>query len=110
MEAVKENVYYKIVEYKNGQIKPLFHGRKKPLVYNKWLQADIKQVRDGNKGKWYISGWHIFKSYEIAEKFFYSRFRIHKNRTIVKCHARNLRPKAHSKADIYLAEKIRFIK
>jgi len=101
-------VWYKIVdENKSGIFKTLFHGvnRSRVLEFGKWLKAELKPVKDGTSKTEYISGWHIAPTYE--ECVTYLKAFTHKaKKRIVKCRAKNIRPKSHSRHDIYLAEYI----
>lgn len=100
--------YYKIVEIdKKGNIKTLFHGvnRSRILSLNTWLDADMKFVKDGTSKTEYLSGWHILKSPQECRD--YLEFFKHKNnKRIVKCKAKNIWPKSHSRKPVFLAEKI----
>lgn len=65
-------------------------------------------VTDGT-GPEYLSGWHILPSRQVAESYltrFKSRVTLLK---IIPCKARNLRRKAHSNSEVYLAEYIKLI-
>lgn len=100
--------YYKIVdEVKPGVFKTLFHGvnRSRILNFNEWLKAEIKDVTDGSCQTTYKSGWHIAPSYEECVRYL-EFFKNVKYKRIVKCKAKNIWPKTHSRGDIYLAEYI----
>lgn len=100
--------WYKIVEENSGIYKTLMHGvnKNRKLEFNKWLQAEIKEVSDGSGRRRYKSGFHVLNSYSECVKYM-RRFKKTKNRKIVECEARNLWPKSHSKHEVYLAEYIK---
>jgi len=99
--------WYKIVDDHNGILKTLFHGvnRSKTLTLNKWLKAEIKDVRDGSCQKTYKSGFHILKTYEECKEYL-KRFTHIDKKKIVKCKAMNVWSKTHSRSNVYLAEYI----
>ena len=105
MDAQGE-VWYKIVEFENGKVKTLFHGlnNSRVLPTDTWLSAEKKMVCDG-KGPLYLSGWHVLPSYELCEKYL-QRFRNRKTKAIIKCFAKDLRPKKHSRSQVFLADHI----
>jgi hypothetical protein len=100
--------YYKIVELdQKGNIKTLFHGidGSRVLSLNTWLNAEMKFVKDGTSKTEYLSGWHILESPQECRD--YLEFFKHKhNKRIVKCKAKNVWPKSHSRHPVFLAEKI----
>jgi len=63
-------------------------------------------VKDGSRGKYYESGFHVLTSREEAEKFFKKLFRIYKNRKVIKILAKGLKPKSHSRHEVFLADEI----
>lgn len=99
---------YRIVEVKDDEYYSLFHGTNKSrkLERGKWLKADKKIVKDGQKGTYYKSGWHVLKSKEETEKFLQKMFRIKDNRKVVPVLAKGLRLKSHSRHEIYLADEM----
>lgn len=103
-------VAYKIVEVVDGQIKTLFHGidGSRLMPRGKWIDADETWVRDGSKGTYYLSGWHVFLTLVDATEYLF-RFR---KRTdilqIVQCKVEGLTPKLHSPAPVLLARRIMF--
>jgi hypothetical protein len=102
-------IYYKIVEIKNGQIKTLFHGINKSRILKKdiWITADKKIVNDGD-GTHYLSGLHIMMSFDECVKYL-KRFKNKDTKGIVTCHAKNLRKKEHSPHNVFLADDIKII-
>ena len=107
IDVPEQEYWYKIVELDGkGNIKTLFHGLNgsRILTEGAWLEADIKPVQDGGSTV-YMSGWHIVPSRQ--ECLDYLEFFKHKhNKTIVRCRARNIWPKSHSRHNVYLAEQI----
>ena len=100
--------WYKIVdEDKPGVFKTLFHGvdRSRVLRFNEWLKAEIKFVTDGSCQTAYKSGFHIAPSYEECVDYL-KAFKHTDKKRIVKCTAKNVWPKSHSRHNIYLAEYI----
>jgi len=100
--------WYKIVEMDpKGNLKTLFHGvnRSRILKVGKWLKADLKMVKDGTSKTEYLSGWHIAPTYEECVRYL-KAFKHRHNKRIVKCEAKNIRPKSHSRHKIFLAEHI----
>lgn len=106
-------IVYKIVEVKNGDYYSLFHGTKgsRKLPINQWIEADQKYVRDGSGETFYNSGFHVLLTKGGAEKFFETKFKKKENRIVVACevHSADLRPKEHSKSEIYLVDRMRVI-
>lgn len=101
--------WYKIVdEPKPGTIKTLFHGinRSRILKTDEWLKAELKLVKDGTSKTIYLSGWHIAPSLEECLNYL-SFFKNTDQKRIVKCKAKHVWPKEHSRHDIYLAEHIK---
>jgi L-ribulose-5-phosphate 3-epimerase UlaE len=99
---------FKIVDvHKDGTYKTLYHGvnRSKTLKTNEWLKAEIKNITDGSSQQKYKSGFHILPTYEGCVDYL-KKFKKLKNKKIVKCRAKNVWPKTHSKSDVYLAEYI----
>lgn len=97
---------YKIVLKVDNKIRTLFHevDGSKYLSFDKWITANKRLVRDGSKSLKYISGIHVFKNKESAEKYL-TKFRTKKDRIIIKCYARNLRVKS-SNPVVFLADQI----
>ena len=98
--------WYKIVdEDKPGIFKTLFHGvnGSRILKFDEWIKADLKQVKDGTSKTIYKSGWHIAPTLEEC-KHYLTFFKHTDKKKIVKCQAKNVWQKAHSRSDIYLAE------
>ena len=104
--GVEYDVWYKIVDEINGELKTLFHGMQgsRKLPYEQWLIADIKEVSDG-KGTVYISGFHIMPTFKETEDYL-TRFKNIKPKRIVQCIVKSVRPKIHSRHRVYLSEMI----
>jgi hypothetical protein len=104
-------IAYKIVEMTNDKIKTLFHGinGSRTVPINKWIEADVKQGRDGGGERWYLVGWHTLPTKEDAEKYI-TRF---KNRVdklkIVKCEIKDIWNKEHSPDPVLLSRYIKFL-
>jgi len=99
---------YRIVEVKNGDYYSLFHGtkRSRKLERGKWLSADKKIVNDGSCATKYESGWHVLKSKEETEQFLEKMFRVKKDRRVIPVLVMGLRPKSHSRHEVYLADEM----
>lgn len=102
------NSVYKIVLKDGENIKTLYHGIRgsRSLEYNKWYDAELKNVRDGSvhNSREYLSGIHCFRSRKKAEEYL-TRFRSNKERIVIRCRARGLRQKI-TNPDVYLADKL----
>jgi len=99
---------YRIVEEKNGEYYSLFHGtnRSRKLPRGKWIKADLKRVKDGTRGTYYDSGFHVLLSKVEADEFFEKLFREHKDRKVIKVYVRNIHLKTHSRHPVFLAEEM----
>ena len=101
---------YKIVEQHGPHLKTLFHGLDgtRTLPYGRWLTAVKKEVKDGTSKTTYLSGWHVLMSRDAAEDYlraFTKRLDILK---IVPVDVRGeVRLKAHSRSEVYLADEMR---
>ena len=103
---------YRIVEKTDKGYKTLFHGfnRTRLLPVGQWLRSEQKTVRDGSKGKYYKSGWHLMENLEECRKFMESRFTAPRELVIVKCEVKGKSwPKAHSPHNIMLFEWMKII-
>lgn len=104
-------IAYKIVEYEDNKIKTLFHAvnGSRIIPCNKWIEADVKQGRDGSGDRWYLTGWHTLPTKEDAERYI-TRF---KNRVdklkIVKCEVKDTWSKEHSPDPVILSRYIKFL-
>ena len=95
--------YYKIVEWDGGP-KTLFHGvGGSRRIQPGWMEADKKMVRDGGH-KWYMSGFHVFKSIEVCREYL-KKFRKERELRVVEVLAENTRPKHDG--GVYLADRIK---
>jgi hypothetical protein len=65
-------------------------------------------VSDGPYGTRYISGLHILSDYNKTIKYL-DKFKNKENKDIVPCYAEGIRPKSHSRDEVYLADKIMII-
>lgn len=100
---------YKILDKDQyGNLKTLFHGvngtKKVPL--DTWMEATIKEVRDGSGGTPYQSGFHVLDTYENCEEYL-KNFSNADSKTIVKCEVGELWRKEHSRCNgVYLTDKV----
>jgi len=102
---MSEQYWYKIVERKNTNIKTLFHGVEgsRILNLNRWLKSEQKLVKDGTSKTWYKSGWHILPTYKDCVDYL-EFFKHRDTKEIVKCKAKNIWPKSHSRGNVFLAK------
>ena len=110
--------YYKIVDTRNNELYFLFHaldGSRK-IERNKWLTARKDPVTDGSSGTVYTSGFHVFDDKETAKQFLYKMFtyvdtptKEGKMRAIVPVYCRGIRRKEHSRGNVLLVDKIKFL-
>lgn len=103
----KEEYWYKIVDIdRHGNAKMLFHGinRNKVIPRHRWIQAEMKTVKDGTSKTTYTSGWHVMKSIEDCIEYL-KKFKHIENKIIIRCKIKGkIWPKNHSPADVWLAE------
>ena len=91
---------YRIVEIKDNKVKSLFHGTNgsREIPLDRWVRANIKEVKDGSSSFTYQAGFHFLPSKDDAEKFFNTMFRIKENRYVIPCLVRgNIRVKRENK-------------
>lgn len=101
--------WYKIVDKDNqDRIKTLYHSNNhsKFLERKKWLTAELKDVKDGSGTTVYTSGWHIMSSPEACKDYLKLFTRL-ENKVIVRCMAKDIAKKHHSKKEVYLATEIK---
>jgi hypothetical protein len=104
---------YRIVEKTDKGYKTLFHGvnKSRMLEVGKWLRSEQKTVKDGTKGKYYESGWHLLEDLEECRAFMKSRFTAPRELVIVECKIKGETwPKAHSPHNITLCKWMKIIK
>jgi hypothetical protein len=104
---MNHKMYFKIVEYDYPFYFFLFHGinNTRIIPLNKWILADRKLVSDGTNGTKYISGFHILRTLEDAEKYL-SKFKNQHNKEIINVFAKGVRKKKHSRSNVLLADQI----
>lgn len=106
---------YRIVEQVGDTIKTLFHGNRgygnrssRVLARGVWLLADKKIVHDGTSGTPYESGWHVLLDRSHCDKFLAKHFRKRLDRLkVIEVEVKDLKPKSHSRAPIFLARWMR---
>ena len=107
-DVVIENCY-KIMDYEHRKgPKTLFHGNmgSRIVLMHQWHSCNERMVRDGTSKTWYLSGWHSFRSFEEAKEYL-KAFKNLEDKIIVRCHILgNIRPKAHSRANVLLSQMI----
>ena len=65
----------------------------------------MKMVSDGPNSSEYLSDFHIAPTYEECVEYL-KAFKHRHNKKIIKCEAKNIRPKTNSRYNIFLAEHI----
>jgi hypothetical protein len=107
----QQEYWFKIVDKEKDVYKTLFHGinGSRILKIKEWLKADRKLVKDGTSKTIYESGWHIAPSLKECQDYL-KYFKHIKKKAIVKCEAKVIWPKAHSRHNIFLAEWLKIIR
>ena len=106
-------IAYRICELKNNNLLTLFHGvnKSRKLPINEWVDAEIKQVKDGSrrKSKLYTSGFHVLPTLEET-RVFSNKFTAPRELVIVKCEiGDNYWEKTHSHSNVLLADRIKLL-
>ena len=105
---------YRLVEVKNGQPHTLFHAvpvpfeegirRSRKLQLGRWLRAEQKTVTDGTSTSVYTSGFNALLDLDAMRQY-RQRFKKARDLRIAKVRVNlQLRPKAHSRAGVWLAD------
>jgi hypothetical protein len=95
---------FRIMEVKRGFPYTLFHSvngsRQVPM--RQWVTADEKPVHDGSNGTEYISGFHCLPT--VIDCMAYIRkFSAPRELGVYAIETEGLRPKFHSRDEVYLA-------
>jgi len=103
--------YWRLVRERNGKPTTLFHGVRGSclLPLDTWTTAEIRTVHDGSRAVAtpYKSGFHVMASRDELIRFA-GRFRKRDNLFIVQVDVAGLLwDKAHSHANVLLAERMR---
>lgn len=108
IEPVNINCYKIMDKDEDGNIYTLFHGwnGSRRIPYNKWLTAEKRWVKDGSSSTSYLSGWHVLKTAEECREYL-KIFKHICEKCIAECEVENLRPKHHSRHNVFLADKIK---
>ena len=99
---------YRLCRDKDGEPYTLFHGvnGSRKLSLGEWIEAEQKMVHDGSAGTPYLSGFHVMPEIPDINRL----LRLFKNLddlVIVEVKVDGeTRPKAHSRHNIILAEKM----
>ncbi len=97
-------IVFRVFDISRGSIKTLYHGYRgsRVLPVGKWIQAERKAVRKGNKN--YLSGWHVFLNSDAAHRFL-KKLKIKTGRVIVPVTVRGeLRQKSK---EVWLADEMK---
>ena len=99
---------YKIMELAadGKSYRTLFHGVKgnRTMPFYTWIKAERKWSGEGGKKYW--TGFHVILDREKCERYLKRFSQSKKTRVIVRCIAKNLRPKESSRGMVFLAEEI----
>jgi len=95
----------------NKNVRSLFHGTNgtRLLKIERWMTANQKLVTDGSGATRYLSGWQIVPTFQDCIEY----LRLFKNiesKAIVRCKAKKVRPKPHSRHPVFLASEIKIEK
>ena len=99
-------------DWGTGDLHTLFHGVNGSTLIEPgvWYRAVEKEVIDGSGGTPYLSGFHCCPSKEAAAAFIGKNFtRTRKSISIHAIKASVIRPKVHSRGDIWLARWMRLM-
>jgi len=102
---------WRMFELKNNDLYTLFHavlinGKKtRKLPIGEWIDAEIKEVYDGNKGKKYISGFHVFNELEYGKNF-KNKFRNPRTLVLVEIEVNGNMKKKPTNSNVLLVDKI----
>lgn len=106
---------WRIVEVKNNQYHTLFHGlpteegkRSRRLPVNEWLVAEEKMVSYSKGSPEMLSGFNVILCKAECEAYL-TRFKDHRQLKVVKCLARDLRPKPRATSDVWLARHLMIV-
>jgi hypothetical protein len=100
---------FKIMDFKEGKLKTLFHGTDGTRVVPQWelVKAQVREhATDGGPGSaMYRSGWHVLETLEQA-KAYLKKFKNMTHKVIVKCEiSGDIWKKDHSPAEgLWLGE------
>lgn len=99
---------YKIMELAadGKSYRTLFHGvnGSRIIPFDTWMKAEIKWGGEGGKKYW--TGFHVLLNQEKCERYLKRFSQSKKTRVIVKCIAKNLRPKESSRGMVFLADEL----
>lgn len=102
--------YYKIMDHSEKGPKTLFHANdgSKLIPMKEWVEATkYKLVTDGSSSTQYMSGWHVFESFDEAKKYLMNNFKKLCGKLIVKCYVfGEIRRKEHARGNVWLAQNI----
>jgi hypothetical protein len=101
--------FYKIMDFsENSGVKTLFHANdgSKIIPLKKWVATSRHElVSDGSSSTKYMSGWHVLESLDEAKEYLKNFKNLHL-KCIVKCYCTGLRPKEHSRSNVWLCQMI----
>ena len=103
-------IKYRLFEWKDGKYLTLFHGinGSRVVPVGKWIKAKQSIVYEGQHGKRYRAGFHIFKSLSMIP-IFINKFKAHRALAVVRVEIRgNIRNKP-SNPNIFLAPEMKLL-
>ena len=99
---------YKIMELAadGKSYRTLFHGvnGNRTMPFDTWIKAERKWGGEGGAKYW--TGFHVILDQEKCERYLKRFYQPNKIRVIVKCVAKNLRPKESSRGIVFLADEL----
>lgn len=96
---------YKIFVIEKEELRNLFRGidGTRTIPFDSWLRAENKWSVDSSNQDPYLTGIHVLKEKDIAINYLKTNFRKERERVIVKCLAKDLRPKP-TNSKVFLAD------
>lgn len=105
-------IAYRICEKRGNDLLTLFHSLDgtRVLPVGTWLAADVKPVTDGSPktATVYTSGFHVLKDADECREFV-RKFTAPRDLVMVKCRVKGMRKKAHSRSNVFLADKMKLL-
>lgn len=110
LNIMKSREAYKIVEVHDDKIRTLFHGVEGSRVIEQgvWIEADVKNGRDGRGGTEYQTGFHSLPTL-LAALDYLNRFKTRVDELhIIQCLISDVWEKEHSPYEVLLSRWIFF--
>lgn len=102
--------YYKLIDIRDGEPCTLFHGidGSRTMPTDEWVKAVKKPVSDGSSSTTYTSGLHVLETRQQALDYL-EKFKYTSQKGIATCYCRGLRPKEHSRDNVWLADEMKIL-